>query len=542
MAIDVLSKLNTGGSGLNISELSETLSAAEIEPRKALISDRVDKAEMGLSGYERLRAQVETLGEAMTMMKGLSPRQVGSDSAAVSVELDDPNALDDTASTIAVTKLAKSQVLRFNNFTAGDQEIGAGTVTVAFGAWSGDVPPVFTESDKTAQSITFAAGSTLADMAEALNMLEGVTARVIDVGDGTFALGVISETGAENALRFTVAPDADPAMQAFDFSADPTPVLVQGAEDAELSINGIAVTRASNEISDLIPGMTITLRAETTSDATISVYPNVEGSLAVMQSFVDMINATTSLVKSLTSRGFGTAGEKGDLMGDALTEGINRQITSIIGQAFGKTGLHLADLGVATERDGSLRLDEALFTRKITANPALMDDMIRDSLEAENGITMVGRPADGVPGAEFRLLRNSLTGEATLNGQPIKGFEQPDGSWSYYVSQGDLKGVKLTIPAGVETATIKHAPSLVTGLKAYLDDVLDGEVSISAREATLQAAMSKDEAALEDLDKRAEELQARYLSRFTEMERIITTLNSTSEYLTNLIDAWNSDN
>ncbi len=48
--MDILSSLNTGGSGLNISELTETLTNAEIEPRKSLITPRIATAELPLSG------------------------------------------------------------------------------------------------------------------------------------------------------------------------------------------------------------------------------------------------------------------------------------------------------------------------------------------------------------------------------------------------------------------------------------------------------------------------------------------------------------
>lgn len=539
--MEILSKLNTNGSGLNISELSESLTTAEIEPRKALVSGRIDKAELGLSGYERLRAQMQTLDEAMGLMAGLQPRQLTSDSSAVRVQLDDPQALDGTGASLRVDSLAQSQVLNFGGFSGPDAQIGSGAMTVAFGTWSQETPPVFNPGAPEAKTINFSAGSTLADMAEALNMLDGVTARVIEVGDGSYTLGVISQTGAAQALRFSVAPDAEAGLSAFDFASDPSAVQVQGAADAMLSFNGIAVTRPSNEISDLMPGATLSLTAVTAMPVTLSEVANVEGSLAVMGGFVEMLNATRALIDGLTARGFGAGSTKGDLAGDALTEGVQRQLETLIGQAFGVSGTHLADLGVVTERDGTLRLDEGKFSALVSKDPSVMDALVRDHLTGQ-GVTITGAPAAGTKGGSFQITRDPLTGAAELGGVALSGYAQADGSWSYYVGAGPMKGLRLTTEGTSDGATLRFEPSLVSNIGAYLDTVLAENGVLGARERALQSTVSEETEGLEALDKRAEDLRARYLSKFTEMERVVTMLNSTGDYLTNLIDAWNSDN
>jgi flagellar hook-associated protein 2 len=119
---------------------------------------------------------------------------------------------------------------------------------------------------------------------------------------------------------------------------------------------------------------------------------------------------------------------------------------------------------------------------------------------------------------------------------------QENGDWIYNVTSGPMRGVRLTVGAETERAEIGFAPSMVSSLQAYLSGVLSPEGALADREATLSDTISVETTALEALDRRAEEVRGRYLSRFTEMERIVTQLNSTGDYLTNLIDAWNSDN
>jgi flagellar hook-associated protein 2 len=409
------------------------------------------------------------------------------------------------------------------------------------GSWSEDTPPVFTQGPDTANTITFAEGSTLSDVAEALNMLEGVSARIIDSGDGTFSLGVTSETGAARALRFSIDPAADPRLAALDFSADPTGVQVQTAGNAELSLNGIQVTRASNTVSDLLPGVELTLTATTPTPAAITATPDIEGSLEVMQGFVDMINATRTLFRDLTARGFGNAESAGDLAGDTLTESLMFGMETVLAHGFGSAGTHLADIGVMTERDGRLSLDETRFTAALTANPALLDPFIRDDLSA-TGAVLTGTPT--VPPAEgsFRLTRDPATGAASLNGVALIGQEQDDGRWLYSVNSGPLRGISLTVEAEAETAEIRFGPSMLSSLQSYLGSVTETGASLAQREDSLRDTIAEETSALDALDTRSEDLRARYLAKFTEMERIITQLNSTGDYLTNLIDAWNSNN
>lgn len=541
--MDILSSLNTGGSGLNISELTETLTKAEIEPRKSLITQRIDSAELRLSGYERVRGQTETLNEMLDVMRQASPLAVRSDTSGVQVSVTDPDALDLKSAQIAVDRLATSQVLNFAGYASADAEVGQGSLTVAMGNWSEDTPPVFTPGSATAQTITFAPGSTLADVAEELSLLDGVSARVIDSGNGTFSLGVISQTGAANALRFSTDAGSDPGLASLDFAADPAAVQVQAAGNAELSLNGIPVTRSTNEVSDLLPGVDIKLTAPTTTPASITATPDTEGSLEVMQGFVDMINATRSLFSDLTERGFGEADTAGDLAGDILTEGVMLGIATVLARGFGSTNTHLADIGVMTERDGSLSLNAAKFTEALTENPLLLNPLIRDDLTASApGVQVGGAPAGSPETGAVTLTRDPATGAASLDGVALIGQAQNDGTWLYSVNSGPMRGITLTAAADTTAAEIAFRPSMLSSLQSYLSDTIDNGTLLEQRETTLKETIADESSALEALDTRSEDLRARYLSRFTEMERIITQLNSTGDYLTNLIDGWNSDN
>ncbi|MEY3004540.1 MAG: flagellar hook-associated protein FliD, partial [Pseudomonadota bacterium] len=59
MAVDYLSALNSRGSGLNITQLVDSLTAAEVTPKRAQISDRKEKIELSISEMGKVRAGLE---------------------------------------------------------------------------------------------------------------------------------------------------------------------------------------------------------------------------------------------------------------------------------------------------------------------------------------------------------------------------------------------------------------------------------------------------------------------------------------------------
>ena len=540
MQTDILSTLNSGGTGINISELAETLTKAEIDPRRSLVEARIDKAELRLSGYDRLRGQVEQVTEALGLMRGLSPLTVSSDNPAVDLSVRDAAALDPGQSSISVDRLAQAQVLGFDGFTGPDQPVGAGTLTVDFGAWGEGEPPVFDPAAREPRTLTLGPGATLSDLAASLNGVDGVTAQVIDRGDGRFTLGLISETGRNSALRLGVTDGAGPALAGLDITAGPGAAAVQPAQDASLSLNGIEVTRPGNQIDDLLPGVSLVLNATTTAPANVSARPNTEGALEVMQGFVDIVNATKTLVGTLTNRGMGDSAAAGDLAGDSLAGDLLRGMEAELAGSFGPQGVHLAQLGIATGRDGRWTLDETRLTEALQEDPAALGTLVRDTLSAP-GAMVSGRPAEGTQAGRFTFTRDPETGAADLGGVALSGQETEDGQWLYTVTSGPMRGVSLRVPAETERTDLTFAPSMVGRVETYLDGVTSAANALSQRESALSASISEEQAELEALDQRAEEVRTRYMTRFTEMERVVTQLNSTGDYLENLVNAWNSD-
>ncbi|MEO1703990.1 MAG: flagellar filament capping protein FliD [Pseudomonadota bacterium] len=539
MPTDFLTSLNTNGSGLNIRELSEVLTEAEIAPRRDVITERIDQAELQASGYALLRGQAEQVNEALNLITNLSPYALFSSDPAVNTTITDPKAVTANDTQIEVTNLAKAQILNFGGFSDPNAALGGGELTIEFGSWTDDGSgPSFTANTTASQTLTISAEATLNELAAAFSSIDGISAQVIEVGDGTFTLGLITDTGADNAINITDTGGGGP-LAGFDISADPSTAQAQAAQDAELIVNGVAITRASNEINNLLPGVSVSLSDVTTGPATLRSTPNTEGALEVMRGFVDILNATNRLVTTLTDRGFSTGAEAGALAGDRIADqflnSLDLTLSRGYGSADGSSSTFLSDLGILTERDGTFSLNEAQFNAAITSDPGQLNGLLRDSLTAE-GAEISGTPLDPPETGTFTFLRNPTTGDATLNGLSVAGEAQLDGSWVYTVTSGSLRGTALTVAGDSTGAEIEYAASLVSALQVQTDSLLSSDGPLATRNDSINSALDEDAAALDALDIRAQEIEERFLARFTQMEQVITQLNSTGDFIDGLLD------
>lgn len=539
MAMDILGSLNTSGSGLNIAKLASDLAMAETAPRKALVSDRIDRAELSLSALDRFRGQLDAFGSALSDARGLSGVAVRSDQSALGVSVRDPALVATQDTRIEVQALAQSQVLQFGGFQSGSDTIGTGTLTVDFGGWDGS--DFYPDAARAAVPITVGPGATLDELAESLSSIAGVTARVLDVGDGTKSLGILSDTGAMQGLRISVAGDA--TLSQFDFSADPAAVQVRQATDAVLSVDGILLVRPTNTVDDVLDGVTLSLNAVTSGAATVSAEPDVEAATAAIRNVVDQFNALHRLAADLTARGVGGQ-EAGPLAGESAVTSAMAQLRQVMGtglDGFGAGPLFLSDLGVRTERDGTLMLDTDRLEEVMAKDPAMVEAMLRDRVASPApGVKIEGLPWAAAPAGQYDFTRDAATGEALLNGVALTGAQMEDGQWAYAVPSGPMAGVMIMVDDATESARIDYGRSLMSGVLDALDAVTSGQGGLARREDRLGDDLTANAERLAELDSRAQTAEARYKARFTEMELTVTRLNSTGDYLTSLLDAWNN--
>lgn len=113
---DILTSLNTNGSGLNISALAKDLASAEITPRKKIIEDRMSESDVSISALAEARLMLQDLNSSLDVITRDPLLQTKSSSAGLNAVVSDATKVAAGSESINVVALAREQVLEFKGF------------------------------------------------------------------------------------------------------------------------------------------------------------------------------------------------------------------------------------------------------------------------------------------------------------------------------------------------------------------------------------------------------------------------------------------
>jgi flagellar hook-associated protein 2 len=138
------------------------------------------------------------------------------------------------------------------------------------------------------------------------------------------------------------------------------------AADAAFTIDGVTFTRSSNAVADVIPGLTIDLKAVTANPAAVSVSKERANPAEQIEAFANSYNELLSTYKALTKSSIDQS-ERGALNSDSSVLTAMRQITdSLLLPLTDSTGTALSGrtdlsrIGLRLKDGGELAFDPAL--------------------------------------------------------------------------------------------------------------------------------------------------------------------------------------
>nr|WP_255705751.1 flagellar filament capping protein FliD [Ectothiorhodospira sp. 9905] len=425
------------GSGIDVRGLVDQLVAAERAPRENRINSQEKRIEEQISGLGKLKSALSGFGSALDGLGSAGDfRQV--ETRVVNEGMVTANARDDAPIgnyEVEVTQLAQSQRLATSadlfsgvaDFSAGGTALGAGDVTI-------------TLADGTTETFTLTEeASTLEDLRAAINDQSGnLRASVVDDGNGPRLTLSTAQTGEQNAIS-QIAVNAgggallnELSFNATDLTADQDTSggfrQLRAAQDAIVMVDGLEVTRPTNELRDVLDGVDLTLNDVGTTR--VSVTEQDGTALEAIRGFVEAYNDLRGQLNELNAYNPDTE-TSGILNGDSTLRGVQNQMARMVSNPVdGMDGAvrALADLGISTQRDGTLainesRLDErltenrdavvALFTQEETGIAARMQGVVeqftgRDSIinnRTESLQEQMSRLADDRDRLEYRMER-----------------------------------------------------------------------------------------------------------------------------------------
>jgi len=204
--------------------------------------------------------------------------------------------------------------------------------------------------------------------------LDQLVRAINDTKAGAKASAVNVGTAAAPAYRLTLTTTATGAANDIVILADGTDLgltKTQTAVDAAFSVSGIgSFTRPSNSFSDVIEGVTVTLKAGTGS-TDLAVKVDTGGTQARVQGFIDAYNDVVRTIDGQTSGSKGSDGKltPGAFTGDAVPRQIRNRLASLIATSVPGGVATLSRIGITTAKNGTLTLDAAAFQKALNDDP-----------------------------------------------------------------------------------------------------------------------------------------------------------------------------
>lgn len=347
------------GSGLPISDLVSQLVAAEGAPAQNRLDRREAALQTELSAISILKSALSDFQSRLAKLaevESFTSRSASSSNSAI-VSIVAGESASPGSYSLGVTSLATAHKL------VGQQGYAdGGTGSLTFTNAAGDTFTVDIGGDD----------ATLEGIRDAINAAEdnfGVTATILNLESGPRLVLTAGDTGAENRITSISSTSTDGDLSIFDYDFA-TAVdgdnanydQVAAAADAIFTLEGQALTSASNTVDSIIPGVTLTLKdtTETGKPVTLTVGTNTGSAQSLIEDFVEAYNELQALIAQQTAYNPET-GQAGALQGDALARSVQGQLRTLLSGIYSEGGAisALANLGITTTRSGALEIDSS---------------------------------------------------------------------------------------------------------------------------------------------------------------------------------------
>jgi flagellar hook-associated protein 2 len=373
-------------SGLDTAALiqasSDQMRASRVTPNQKRVTE-LEETNTALDELSNKLDLLKTSLRQFTTLNGGGVSKVASSSKESVLTASASNSAVNGAYTVTVNTLAKNHTFCFDRTFAALNEVvepaltGAEPVdqrtmsfTIGTGAEQENVDVVVTDGNFTASDFVTAFN----------NASSKAEASIINVGTESSPIyKVVLTSSYEGTEKGGISRTAigSGILTMLTYGEDP-------AADATIIVTGIGVvTRSSNTISDVIPGLTMTLSSTGTS--TVRISEDADTTVTKVQDFIDAYNDVVKYI-----------GENNQITRDeSKSEAVNtfaplassrvddnalvslRSALSGAASSGGSAVRIFADLGITTQRDGTLSFDSTKLKTSINKEPTSVSEILQ---------------------------------------------------------------------------------------------------------------------------------------------------------------------
>ena len=334
------------------------------------------------------------------------------------------------------------------------------------------------------------------------------------------------------------------------------PANQQLGQSAQFTVNGATYFSNSNTVSNAVPGLTLTLKAETASNVTASVSTDATGAIDKIKNFVEKYNEA---VGQLTHRTRVEAdGERGQLASDgtirSMRDSLRRFLTSpaegLTGNytTFASIGLNFGAIGSAPGTTEDLKFDEAKFREALEANPTAIHDLFaaktRGVLSAPGDVTAAnGTPNEHAVSGTYQIDSDGA-GNFTVTFTDENSVVHPPRNVTVTPGQSSdelIPGMTIETsesPTGASsTVAVTHRQGIIEQVDGYLKGLLGSNGIFAARQDQVGSQLAAIDDQITRQEDRIASREESLLRQFSALEVTLSRLQSQSSQLTSSLSA-----
>ena len=350
-----------GSTNLSISKADTTagVGAVTVDQNGTSAATVVIQVGSGAAETVTLAAGFTSLTDLVTGINALtadvSARLVETSSGSYRIVVEGPQGSDNALTiTDSVFGLQTTNVQEVDTYTLGAAVSSGGSASLTYGGTT------YTQAFDTSAS------NTIVLLAAQVNAASGISVAAVSNSDVAFTItnDVGSDTQmTKGTIGGTSNGSIDLTMSTADTTVGSDGNKIQAAQNATLSVNGLSVTSASNQVSAVVPGLNLNLMAITSSDVVLSISRDTSVAKQAIKDLVTSYNSFEGIIKNLTASGSETA-DVGSLKSDSGVGAIRTVIRNFLTSSSSTPGTsktNMSDIGVSIQRDGTFKVDDTVL-------------------------------------------------------------------------------------------------------------------------------------------------------------------------------------
>lgn len=419
-------------------------------------------------------------------------------------------------------------------------------MTITLGSYDSNTNTFTDNADKTPVTINIGAGQqTLDGIRQAINDSDaGVTASIVNDGAGSRLVLTSKETGAVNGFKLEVT-DADgnntDTTGLSRLAYDPTAAAgagknadtLQAALNANFTINNLPVSKSSNNVTDAVEGLTLNLKAVTTTPVNIDVGLDDSALKTTLDGFVSAYNKIRGNLKDQQQK-------DATLSRETTPSTLERGLRNILREQVAQYGIGLSDIGLSFDKDGVLSLNKTKLDTAVAADPSILEKVFANTATTTDArVRYIGGNSLTQEGTYAINLSTAYDGSNTVAGT-INGVAGLGLGNTLAGAVGDpSEGLQFSVAQGAigDMGTITFSKGLAERLSDWIGSLSDEGGTLVSRTDGLTSRKLRLDDQEDRINLRLEQVEKRYRAQFSALDSMLASMQQTSSYLSQQLAA-----